>query len=190
MVITYELKPITTRGVLMFNSPSIISDRDLFLKFKCEKTGGQYFIAITSQNGEIETIYAEDMQIKIPERFVKTQTIKVRAINLINGKAEKQWDCQPLQLTVLNDIIKTTHLADVDYKALQAEYVRIAEDVESLLEKNNKNERDLREINLLVEAKQIYIKELEKKLNEAIVAINNLSERIEFMENNYNPLEV
>ena len=46
---------------------------------------------------------------------------------------------------MLNDIIKTTHLADVDYKALQAEYIRIAEDVESLLEKNNKNEMALRD---------------------------------------------
>lgn len=189
-MIKYELKPIITRGVLKTEQPILVSDRNLILSFDIENPQGQYFVALTDQIGKISTFSLEDFKVKLPEILIKNQSLKVRVINILNGKVHKQWDCQALRLTLLDDLIKTSYECSFDYNDLQEQYSRLLNDINSLAETSILQSKTIQNLQTDCDIKTNQITELERKLNEAIGAINNLSERVEFMENNYNPLEV
>ena len=194
MKIEYELKPLTSRGVLLSKEPAVLIDRKVILSFslpsKTVKSGDEYFAIITDQDGNEHTLRLNNMQCALPDKLIKPQALKIQVIKVEECEAVKRWNCQGIRLALLDDMLRLTYEVGIDYNALQEQYSALVGDIEQLTAKEQPHEQQITALQAENENKTAQIAELERKLNEAISAINNLSERVEFMENNYNPLEV
>lgn len=196
----YKILNNSTRGVIIDNSPIFGDIRSSFeIGFELPDSKS-YVILLKGADGIEHRRTIIDGVCKLPREILKKeQYVEVKVFKVENETITQGWDCDPLKLTSFCNLRKSQwELAgglteDYCKSILDNHEENLAthnDTLRILTETKDTHEQKILQLNQLLDIKTTHITELENKLNEAIEAINNLSERVEFMENNYNPLEV
>lgn len=129
MIIQYELKRVSM-GVIT-SDPQTVTGRDVTLSFSLPtEAAGEYFAVIIGQDGKDCKIRLNNLQCALPNKFIKTQSLRIEVLQVVDERIVKRWTCQPFRLSLIDDLLKATYEAAPDYNALQELYAALVERVD------------------------------------------------------------
>ena len=183
MTINYKLLNIG-KNCIILNKEAVFSNvADITIAFYGIKSDNTYITIFKDENGIEYTKELVDGKCQFPKDIIATQSVNITLYETKNALIKDKYDCEPLYVADFNARAKTLWELYPDLKDFRQKYLEFIQEYE----KSIVSIKALQNDNAL-KTEQITV--LEKNLNTAIEAINNLSQRIEFMENNYNPTEV
>lgn len=194
MKIHYNLLKMN-KWCIMVNKETVFSNvADITIEFGNIDLKSTYVVVFKdSANKEYKAVLTEG-KCKLPKEITPTQTVNITLYLTENALIKDKYDCEPLMVADFNARAKTVWELYPDLRNFRQTYLKFIEDyqkslvdIETIKKDFAQQKAEITDRNLLVDN---LINTLETALNTTITAINVLSERVEFIEKNYNPLEV
>lgn len=187
----YELITGSDKGVLIDRTPVMRDVRDTFeVSFILPDNSG-YLALFKGADGIEYRKGIKDGICKVPKELLnKEQFIELTVCQVNNDEVLQSWECEPIKVTAFfgmrrNQWQLSGGMTDKDcFKRLVELEKRYAQTAKTV----NEHKERITALEGITATQSEQIAVLKGKLNEAITAVNNLSERVEFMEENYNPL--
>jgi len=175
MTIAYKLLPHTMRGTLLTtDTPLLDTDSGFLLSFELPAEG-EYVAVLTGQDGRDHTLRIGTEPIPLPPYLIKPQLIQVAVVEVKDSKPHKRWICPAFRLVSLATTGKLMYQVVEDYPGLPGEVRGLAEALETALGRIGVLEGQ-------ITAKEAQIEALGEAYNAAKHVVENLTERVEALE--------
>lgn len=183
MTINYKLLNIG-KNCIILNKEAVFSNvADITIAFVGVKFDKTYVVVFKDEQNIEYKKELKDGKCQLPKEIVATQSVSITLYETKNALIKCKYDCEPLSIADFNARAKTLWELYPDLREFRQKYIEFIQEYE-------KSITDIKALQGDIALKNTQISTLEASLNSAIEAINKLSERVEFMENNYNPMEV
>lgn len=197
----YELIKDSNAGVIIDPTPILLDIKDTFkVSFVLPEEGAYIALFRGEDNAEYKAVIKDSMAILPKELFKKEQRVGLTVCQIENEKIIHAWECHSLRIGAFLYLRQTQWqiTAAVDDKEI---YARIAELERSHAETITENKRFMSEFSKVAQEYANQLAEnartlasvkkanetLATEYNKAIKVINDLSERVNALEKNYDP---